>query len=505
MSIYNFFKSLFKLSYWEELYNKIKENKDTKPVSEETEQCLDCKRIIKIQENFEFLENFIDTIPTPMFYKDENGVFKHCNVALTEFLGLKKEEIIGNTKDYINLKELSEICNKQDTKLMKNKDKQTYESKIRHKDGSIRDVIINKAVIIDKKKDIKGIAGSIIDVTERKKYQKRINKLLKLKEAMLEISYSVMGLDDINELFDLILEKAIDSIENANIGTVLILDDNENFKIVASRGYKVEESEKFTIKLDETIIWKKTNGYIDKTMIVNNIDKMDEINLLAVDENFKIKSVICSPIIIDAKLYGFINIDSSDSNVFDDEDLEIMEYIRNQIQIAVSKYKLYEEMFYLTRYDKLTNVYNRGYFEEIFDKYMSDKQKEDFSLIVFDLNELKFVNDNYGHLAGDEVIKTFAENLRESIRSSDILVRIGGDEFLGVFFKTNSNNLIKKFEVLIENLKNNQIMFEGNCITCSFSYGIAEFPKDSDKYKELIKIADKRMYRYKQELKNNEI
>lgn len=183
-----------------------------------------------------------------------------------------------------------------------------------------------------------------------------------------------------------------------------------------------------------------------------------------------------------------------------------MEYIKNQVQIAISKYKLYEELFYSSRYDKLTNVYNRRYFEDLFDGYInkSTKYKENFSLVVFDLNELKFVNDNYGHLAGDELIKAFAKNLSECIRSSDILVRLGGDEFVGVFFKTSSQNLIKKFEDLIENFKNNQIVFEGNNITCSFSYGIAEFPEDSNNYKELIKIADKRMYKYKQGLKNNE-
>lgn len=507
MFVYNFFLSLFRLNNWKKVYDRINKNKDTQEVSDEIEFCLKCGQTINIKENFKFIENFIDTIPNPIFYKDENGIFKNCNIAFTEFLGFKKEEIIGHTTYDINPKELAESYYKSDIELIKHKGKQTYEAKLKHKDGSIRDVILNKDVIIDEKEKVKGIVCSIIDITQRKKDQKKINKLLKLKEAMLEISYSVMGVNDINELFDLILQKAIDSIENANIGSVLILHDNENLRIEASRGYGIEKSKKFNIKLNESIIWAKTKGNIEETIIINDVDKINKINLLVIKQEFKIKSVICSPIIIDRKLYGFINIDSDQNNVFDNTDLEIMEYIRNQIQIAISKYKLYEEIFNSSNYDKLTNVYNRRYFEDLFDKYIykSDKYKEKFSLVVFDINELKFVNDNYGHLAGDELIKSFAKNLSKCIRSTDILVRLGGDEFVCLFFKTTSKSLIKKIEDLIENFKNNQIVFDGNKITCSFSYGIAEFPKDGNHYKELIKIADKRMYEYKKLLKNNEI
>ncbi|WFD12164.1 diguanylate cyclase [Tepidibacter hydrothermalis] len=507
MFAYKFFLSLFKLNSWKKLCNKIRKNKDAEEISYEIEHCLKCGQIIEMKENFKFLQNFIDTIPTPIFYKDENGVYKNCNIAFTEFVGFTKEEIIRHTSYDINPKEFAEVYYKADNELIKNKGKQTYETEIKHRDGSIRDVIFNKAVITNEKEEVKGIVGSIIDITERKKDQKRINKLLKIKEAMLEISYSVMGVNDIKELFDLILQKAIDSIENANIGAVLILDNNENLKIAASRGYEIEESKKFSIKLKESIVWFKTKGNIDKAIVINDIDKMSEIKFLATNQNLKIKSIMSAPIVIDSKLYGFINIDSNQTNVFDDIDLEIMEYIRNQVQISISKYELYEEIFYLSRYDKLTNVYNRSYFEDLLDKYIHKptKYKEKFSLVVFDLNGLKFINDKYGHLAGDELIKSFAKNLSESIRSSDILVRLGGDEFVGVFFKTNSKSLIKKFDELIENFKNNQIVFEGNNIICSFSYGIAEFPKDSNDYKELIKIADKRMYEYKQGSKNNEI
>ena len=78
------------------------------------------------------------------------------------------------------------------------------------------------------------------------------------------------------------------------------------------------------------------------------------------------------------------------------------------------------------------------------------------------------------------------------------MARYGGDEFVGVFFNTSEQNLVKKFEELNNYLKNNPINFDGYNITCSFSYGISKFPDDARSYVKLLKIADKKMYTYNQ-------
>ena len=87
---------------------------------------------------------------------------------------------------------------------------------------------------------------------------------------------------------------------------------------------------------------------------------------------------------------------------------------------------------------KLTNIYNRRSFEDIFDKILNKalRYNESFYLVTFDLNNLKHINDTFGHLNGDEFIKSFVNKLKKSIRNSDVLARYGGDEFVGVFFNT---------------------------------------------------------------------
>lgn len=454
-----------------------------------------------LSDNLNFLQTLMDAIPNPIYSKDENGIYNHCNIAFTEYLGLKKEEFIGNTVYDIFEEKLADIYYKSDKSLMEKKGTQVYEEKLMHNDGTHHDAIFSKSVIVNQDGSVKGLVGVIIDITEQKKNREKIDKLLKLKEVMVKIGYSINEISNINDLLQLVLDEVINCVDERSCGSVLILDKNNNLKIAASKGYKPREVEIFAIKLENA--WLNNGEDINKTVIFNDIDKMKVKNMLDTAEGMKIKSTISSPIIIDNQLYGILNIDSMYNNIFDEGDLELMEYMRNQASIAIIKHKLYEETVYLSRYDKLTNVYNRSYFEQLVytDIYNDNTEKKEFFVAVLDLNGLKFVNDNYGHLVGDELIKTFSRGLRSLTKSSDVIGRLGGDEFVGVFFNVDSQDLINRFEELIEYFKNNPIIFEEKEIICSYSYGIVNFPREGREFNQLIKIADERMYEYKRIVK----
>ncbi|QZY55837.1 sensor domain-containing diguanylate cyclase [Crassaminicella profunda] len=462
---------------------------------------------LAIQENLKFLQTLIDTIPNPIFYKDEKMIYRHCNKALIEYLGLKRDEVINHGVYDTYPKELADIYYKADCELMEKKGKQIYEANIPYKDGTYHDVIFNKAVYMNQKEETKGIVGVMVDITERKKAQKKIQRLLKLKDAMAEVTHAVIGTLDIHELFDLILQKAITTMDGGEKGSILLLGKDEQIRIVRSKGYNREEVNKFSVSLQESFVWRKTNGKLDRVVIINDVDKMVDKTALLTEKGLSIKSIISAPITIEEKFYGFLNVDSINNHAFDEEDLEIMEYMRSQIEIAISKHRLYERSIYLSRYDELTNIYNRSYFEELFESYIKKaiRYDESFLLCIFDLNGLKYVNDTYGHLAGDALIKSFATTLKGQIRDSDIFARYGGDEFVGVFFEANEISLTEKFETLIRYFKNHPIIWQENDIICSFSYGFASFPKESNDYNELVKIGDERMYRYKQKIKNKKI
>lgn len=133
---------------------------------------------------------------------------------------------------------------------------------------------------------------------------------------------------------------------------------------------------------------------------------------------------------------------------------------------------------------------------------MSKRYNEELAFIVADLNDFKFINDNYGHAIGDEVLKHFIEVVQHSIRASDAIFRVGGDEFVLMLSHSNSNgakNLINKIE---HKLIDNPYKFSNKEIIIQASFGYAEFNIDSDNVEKLLKIADKRMYQDKKTKKS---
>jgi PAS domain S-box-containing protein len=132
----------------------------------------------------EFYQKIIDALPIPIFYRDLNGVYQMCNKAHEKFTGKQKADIIGKSIFQLHSKETAEIYFQRDHELQINQGEQIYETQMRDKDGSTRNVVLNKAVIRNNDNDIIGIVGSIHDITELKKTQKR----LEMAQESMEVS-----------------------------------------------------------------------------------------------------------------------------------------------------------------------------------------------------------------------------------------------------------------------------------------------------------------------------
>lgn len=154
-------------------------------------------------------------------------------------------------------------------------------------------------------------------------------------------------------------------------------------------------------------------------------------------------------------------------------------------------------------YDSLTGLLNRSSLEQEVRRLMVEG--ESFCLVFVDLDNFKSVNDNFGHQKGDDLIRTFANLLRTSIRDTDIACRFGGDEIIVVLRRTDlklaediMERIRKKVKVHLEKQKE-------ELPTLDFSYGISEFPADGVSFNELIEKADKRLYENKRKKKSKDL
>jgi diguanylate cyclase (GGDEF)-like protein len=148
--------------------------------------------------------------------------------------------------------------------------------------------------------------------------------------------------------------------------------------------------------------------------------------------------------------------------------------------------------------DPLTGLYNRRLFAESFEKELNRARRYGLplSIVILDLHRFKEVNDKYGHLRGDDVLRAAATTLQKALRTSDSAFRIGGDEFVLLLPQTDAAQalaLSKRIEIVFaENLKPLQVSFR-----VTMDHGVATFPQDGDQSDQLIHVADERLYQLK--------
>lgn len=167
--------------------------------------------------------------------------------------------------------------------------------------------------------------------------------------------------------------------------------------------------------------------------------------------------------------------------------------------INITRRKLAEiEAIRYAKYDSLTGVLNRRFGLEklIREVELSDRYNHIFSICFIDIDNLKYVNDSFGHKSGDSMIKETARIIKNSLRKTDLLIRMGGDEFLIVLPNTKhrgARDVLRRIENDVSKFnanKNKNVEF-----SIAFSYGFAEYnPADKISSDKLIEIADKNMY-----------
>lgn len=151
--------------------------------------------------------------------------------------------------------------------------------------------------------------------------------------------------------------------------------------------------------------------------------------------------------------------------------------------------KLQKDLRFFLKQDELTGLYNRRGYSDNIHKLGSTKGV----VLMCDIDHFKKINDNYGHAAGDYVIKEVAKCIRQTIRKDDVAVRWGGEEFLVFLSQTKINNAYFVSEKLRESVENLHILYKHQLIRVTISIGIASVD-DETTFDDAIKYADNAMY-----------
>jgi diguanylate cyclase (GGDEF)-like protein len=164
----------------------------------------------------------------------------------------------------------------------------------------------------------------------------------------------------------------------------------------------------------------------------------------------------------------------------------------------------HEEIYRLTTVDGLTQVYNRRYFVETLEREMGRalRYRRDLSLIMFDIDRFKRVNDSFGHLAGDYVLKHLASVVKGKIRREDVLARYGGEEFAIVLPEIDRGQALAFAEKVRKLVEAAEFRFEDVTIPVTVSIGVASLRGNVDDPLEFIRQADAMMFAAKEAGRN---
>lgn len=170
--------------------------------------------------------------------------------------------------------------------------------------------------------------------------------------------------------------------------------------------------------------------------------------------------------------------------------------LQHQSKVLIENNKKLEALTYT---DSLTELFNRRHFDSALGKELAyaQRHKEDFSLMMIDLDKFKYINDEYGHSAGDKVLLETAAVISQNVRKSDIVCRVGGEEFAIIFRQTDSQKIRAIAETLRKKVEQHPVTNHDRMISITASIGIATFRGGSEAgytQDQLYKHADSAMY-----------
>lgn len=172
--------------------------------------------------------------------------------------------------------------------------------------------------------------------------------------------------------------------------------------------------------------------------------------------------------------------------------MDVTERVRTERELRALQEKLRDQAVH----DPLTGLYNRRFLEESLRRELiaAERHGHPVSVIMADLDHFKHVNDRYGHVAGDEVLRNFSNLMRQTLRGSDICCRYGGEEFVAVLPGVTEQVALERADQLRHAFAATPTLFGQSQIAATSSFGVATFPAGGRTGEALIAAADGAMY-----------
>lgn len=369
-----------------------------------------------------------------------------------------------------------------------------YDEKVFSKSRLLEDVNDTNNKLIDNQEKLNK-TNELLGI-QKLQLESAYNKINRINSEMLILNNIIKAINealDINELAKLVTNSIVNDI-NMDICAIVInsgaINNNDVICVVKSN-----YSQNF---IDDFSEFARKGRFPDKfdsdfTIIDNHVDNSLYYNL-----NTKVVgSILMIPLKDNQGTLGRLYVGSLKTGFFG-EDISFFESIVSQLLIGVKNIRLFATLEDMAVRDGLTGIYNRRFLNNTAEKWVKSVIKDGGSItsVLFDIDKFKRINDSYGHMFGDIVIRGIADSITEIIPKSDSIIsaRYGGEEFVILFKNGDFEDICTMIQNLHKNIMSKKFIYEGKDIFINVSIGIASYPKTCNDPNAVINRSDRAMY-----------
>jgi diguanylate cyclase (GGDEF)-like protein len=319
-----------------------------------------------------------------------------------------------------------------------------------------------------------------------------LEQVVNINDATYELVHLSSQYQDEHAFLDALLNTAVSVINGAEMGSIILVDPKTSeLTFESAVGLDLNRLRKLKFTLEQSFEYRLTDGRCDRVVVVDDMHQInsgstltaEEQNILITAALQPIRSTLSSPIHIDGKLYGMLNLDSTNVGAFSDYDKNLVGILTHEASNAISLYQKSQQIQKLANTDPLTGLYNRKRFDELLRQWQHKPQLGSY-LIIMDMDNLKTINDIHGHQSGDHAINLMASAMKSAWPSKSVLGRFGGDEFVAI-----CHGPEHKVRQELDNMT--QWLTDKAQFSVHFSAGVVEYQGD---WQQAFKQADAAMY-----------
>jgi len=369
----------------------------------------------------------------------------------------------------------------------------------RRKDGSSMALDFSAHRVKDETGKPICLMSSFVDITARKQAEAAEKEERRLNEALRKTAEALSSTLKLDDVLELILDNAGQVIANDSM-TIMLLE-GQRLKVVRHRGYTERGLKEYIENADFKIEDFPSLVMMIKTRRPKIIpDIRDTPDWRPQPQVDWIRSYAGVPISKGEQVIGFLNLDSATPNFFTPAHASRLQAFASQAAVAIENARLYEKDHLLSITDGLTGLYNSRYFFELakLEFERSRRYLGSLSVVMIDVDHFKEVNDTFGHMIGDDVLREIARRVRNCLRVVDVAARYGGEEFVILMAQTDQSAACQAAERIRSAVAD--IPFDVQAdrpVTITVSLGVTTLTAGHQNLDALIKNADDALYRAK--------